>query len=234
MRYFNVILTLCASVGLFSSCSNSYHISGDIRSGFFEGHTLTLRVLQDSVWSIIDSVEVIHGHFNTIGTVKQPQMATLFCQEYALLPLVLEGGNINVILNGHLVEAKGTPMNNKLYGFFDERKELTYQLDDLDQRVANMVVSGYSIDQAQDLVSSQRKAINEVLATQSRTFIKENYNNVLGPNVFMMLCANLPYPKISDNLKSILLEAPEEFKMRPGIKIYALAAQSIADNAIEK
>lgn len=229
MRYFNVIFALCASLGLFSSCSNSYSIAGDIRSGYFEGHTLTLRVLQDSVWNTIDSMEVIHGHFETKGTVREPQMATLFCHDYALLPLVLEGGNITILLDGHLVKAKGTPLNNKLYGFFDERKELTYQLDDLDQRVANMVVSGYSIDCAEELISSQRRAINEVLATQSRTFIKQNYNNILGPNVFMMLCANLPYPKISDNLKKILLEAPEKFKMQPGIKIYALAAQSMAD-----
>jgi len=230
MRYFNVVFTLCASLGVFTSCSNTYNISGDIRSGYFEGHTLTLRVLQDSAWNIIDSVEVIHGHFEAEGTVKKPRMATLFCQEYALLPLVLEGGHVNVILDGHLVEAKGTPMNNELYGFFDERRELTYQLDDLDQRVANMVVSGYSIDNAQEFVSSQRRAINEVLATQSRTFIQHNYNNILGANVFMMLCANLPYLKINDNLKAILLEAPEEFKMQPGIRIYARAAQSIADN----
>ena len=45
-----------------------------------------------------------------------------------------------------------------------------------------------------------------------KTFISTNYENVLGPSVFMMLCSSLPYPVMTPQIDDIIKDAPYSFK----------------------
>ena len=45
-----------------------------------------------------------------------------------------------------------------------------------------------------------------------KTFISTNYENVLGPNVFIMLCSSLPYPIMTPQIDDIIKDAPYSFK----------------------
>ena len=46
----------------------------------------------------------------------------------------------------------------------------------------------------------------------AKEFIQKNYDNVLGPGVFIMLCSNLPYPVMTPLIEEIIEEAPDRFK----------------------
>ena len=45
-----------------------------------------------------------------------------------------------------------------------------------------------------------------------KTFISTNYEKVLGPNVFIMLCSSLPYPIMTPQIDDIIKDAPYSFK----------------------
>lgn len=41
-----------------------------------------------------------------------------------------------------------------------------------------------------------------------KEFISTNYDNVLGPGVFMMLCSSMPYPIMTPQIDEIISNAP--------------------------
>ena len=69
---------------------------------------------------------------------------------------------------------------------------------DLDEIHGQLVVEGDSL----------MKAMNQYV----KTFISDNYENVLGPSVFMMLCSSLPYPIMTPQIDDIIKDAPYSFK----------------------
>ena len=64
--------------------------------------------------------------------------------------------------------------------------------------ISQLVVEGDSLMQA----------MNQYV----KTFISDNYENVLGPSVFMMLCSSLPYPIMTPQIDDIIKDAPYSFK----------------------
>ena len=56
-------------------------------------------------------------------------------------------------------------------------------------------------------------------------FMHVNYDNVLGPNVFIMLCSTLPYPMITPEIEMILNDAPPAFCENPYIKEFVAMAR---------
>jgi hypothetical protein len=65
--------------------------------------------------------------------------------------------------------------------------------------------------------SKQIAAENDRLITR---FIRANYNNVLGPGIFMILTSNLPYPILTPQIEEILTDAPPYFLGHPYVKKY--------------
>ena len=45
-----------------------------------------------------------------------------------------------------------------------------------------------------------------------------NYENVLGPSVFMMMCSTLPYPIMTPQIEDIIRTAPQSFKSTPLVR----------------
>ena len=58
-----------------------------------------------------------------------------------------------------------------------------------------------------------------------KQFIIDNYQNVLGPSVFMMMCSTLPYPIMTPQIEDIMRTAPLEFKKNELVKDFLSKAK---------
>ena len=58
-----------------------------------------------------------------------------------------------------------------------------------------------------------------------KQFIIDNYENVLGPNVFMMMCSSLPYPIMTPQIEDIMRTAPQVFKENKLVKDFLSKAK---------
>ena len=58
-------------------------------------------------------------------------------------------------------------------------------------------------------------------------FIVENFDNVLGPGVFMMMTGSYPYPVLTPQIEDIMSKATKKFKEDPYVKAYYQTANEI-------
>ena len=58
-------------------------------------------------------------------------------------------------------------------------------------------------------------------------FIVENFDNVLGPGVFMMVTGGYQYPVLTPQIEDIMSKATKKFKNDPYVKEYYKTAQEI-------
>ena len=56
----------------------------------------------------------------------------------------------------------------------------------------------------QEEMEKQRTALGNDMDDLAKTFIQENYNNVLGTGVFLMLCNGFPYPILTPIMEEII------------------------------
>lgn len=212
-------LLLCAS------CSRGYRIEGQSSVTSLDGKMLYLKSLQDGDWVAVDSAEVIHGLFKMKGPVDSVRMVTLYMGDEGLMPLVLENGHIRVDIANIQMKAEGTPLNDKLYEFIDKRNALELAIEEVDRKEARMVLDGVALDDIHDQLQQESDSLVGAMNTYLKQFIAENYENVLGPSVFMMMCSTLPYPVMTPNIEAILKDAPASFKDNVLVKDYVSKAK---------
>ena len=210
---------------LFSSCSRKYRVEGSSSIISLDGKVLYLKMLQDGVWVPIDSAEVIHGSFKMKGPADSVRMVTLYMNNDALMPLVLENGKVRVSITPGSLTAKGTPLNDQLYAFIEQRNNLERAIDDLEHKEARMVLEGADIDDIHDDLEKQVEQKLKEMDDYTRRFITDNYENVLGPSVFMMMCSTLPYPMMTEQVEDIMRTAPLSFKDNPLVKDFLSKAK---------
>lgn len=58
-----------------------------------------------------------------------------------------------------------------------------------------------------------------------KQFIIDNYENVLGPSVFMMMCSTLPYPIMTPQIEDVMRTAPLTFKQNKLVKDFLSKAK---------
>ena len=192
----NKILPFLLLLPFLASCTSKYKIEGTSSVNSLDGKMLYLKSLRDGEWVKLDSAEVVHGLFSMKGKIDSVQMVTLYMDEESIMPIVLESGKITVTISNTDLKAVGTSLNNALYEFISKRNQLDG--GDLDEIHGQLVVEGDSL----------MKAMNQYV----KTFISDNYENVLGPSVFMMLCSSLPYPIMTPQIDDIIKDAPYSFK----------------------
>lgn len=212
-------LLLCAS------CSRGYRIEGQSSVTSLDGKMLYLKTLQDGDWVAVDSAEVIHGLFKMKGPVDSVRMVTLYMGDEGLMPLVLENGHIRVDIANVQMKAEGTPLNDKLYEFIDKRNALELAIEEVDRKEARMVLDGVALDDIHDQLQQESDSLVGAMNTYLKQFIADNYENVLGPSVFMMMCSTLPYPVMTPNIEAILKDAPASFKNNVLVKDYVSKAK---------
>ena len=214
----NRILPLMLLLVLFASCSRKYEVEGVSSVTSLDGKMLYLKTLRDGQWIAIDSAEVVHGLFSTSGPSDSVMMVTLYMNDEAIMPLVLENGKIEVSISNSQLTAKGTPLNNALYEFIEKRNSLELKIEELEKKEARMVLVGAALDDIHEQLTQEGEALVKEMNDYIKEFISTNYENVLGPSVFMMMCSTLPYPIMTPQIEDIIRTAPQTFKSSPLVR----------------
>ena len=209
-----------AAMAVLASCANSYNVEGSSSVSSLDGSKLYLKTVDDNELRSLDSCAVLHGEFHFSGVLDTVRMVTLFMDDEGLMPVVLEEGNIRIKIDNTGQSVSGTPMNDRLYEFLDKHKQLANQMGELSHRQSQMMLDG--VDEA---------VINETLAAEAAkitreedrlvtTFIVDNFDNVLGPGVFMMITSGYRYPILTPQIEDIMSKATDKFKNNPYVKEY--------------
>lgn len=177
-----------------------------------DGKMLYLKSLNDGEWIKLDSAEVVHGLFSMKGKIDSVQMVTLYMDNESIMPIVLENGKIKVTISNTDLKAVGTPLNAALYEFIDKRNRLEESISELEQRETRMVMDGGDLEEIHSQLIVEGDSLMKEMNQYVKNFISTNYENVLGPSVFMMLCSSLPYPVMTPQIDDIIKDAPYSFK----------------------
>lgn len=214
----------CAVVCI--SCGKKYKIEGVSSVSCLDGKMLFIKVPSGNKMVKVDSTEVIHGLFKVKGKVDSVRLASLFMDEESIMPFVLEEGDIEININSSGISIKGTPLNNTFNDFILKKNSLDDRAYEVERMESRMIMDGKDPEEIQREITRLRKEVNEDMDSLLETFIQANYENVLGPGVFIMLGNAMPYPFLTPLMENIVLEAPESFKNNPMVKEYVSVARS--------
>lgn len=221
----NRVLPLLLLLVIFASCSRKYKIEGSSSVTSLDGKMLFLKTLQNGEWVAIDSAEVIHGLFKMDGPADSVVMVTIYMDSEGIMPLVLEKGKIEVSISNSQLLAKGTPLNDKLYEFIDKRNNMEIKIEELERKEARMVLDGANLEDVHAQLTKEGETLVKDMNDYVKQFIIDNYENVLGPSVFMMMCSSLPYPVMTPQIEDIMRTAPQVFKESPLVKDFLSKAK---------
>lgn len=120
---------------------------------------------------------------------------------------------------------KGTPLNDSLYTFIKNRNQYKLELSKLKREEAKLIMSELTSPENIEHLNKERETVSTEMQRYCFNFIKKNYGNVLGPNVFVLMCNTMPYPVLTPMLKDVIDHAPESFKNQENVKEYIRMAQ---------
>ena len=202
------------------SCAENYSVQGASSVSALDGSKLYLKTVKDNELKSIDSCEVVHGKFRFSGLLDTVRMANLFMDDESLMPVVLEKGEISIKIDKATQIVGGTPMNDKLYEFIDFHSRLDNQMAELSHKQSQMLLEGIDeaiIDHQLAMEAAEIARREDSLVTN---FIVENFDNILGPGVFMMMTSGYPYPMLTPQIEDIMSKATSKFKNDPYVKDY--------------
>lgn len=211
-------------------CKSQYMVRGSSNVDDLEGKVLTLKVYVDGQMKSIDSTRVVHGRFDFGGNMDSTMLANVFLGDLSLMPIVLEEGEVKLTIGETQQTATGTPLNDTLSGFIQRKTQLDARMAELPHLESRMIMDGTDYDEIMYELGKQSKELsaeNDQLITR---FIRANYNNVLGPGIFMILTSNLPYPVLTPQLEEIITNAPPYFLGHPYVKEYIKKARELEGN----
>jgi hypothetical protein len=202
-----------------ASCSKRYKIEGSSSVNRLDGKMLYVKTLgENGGWTAVDSAEIIHGMFRMKGRADTALFASLFMNDDNIMPLVVENGNIKISIAYDGLKASGTPMNDALYEFIDRKGEFDRKIEALESKEARMVLDGVGLKEIYEEINKEGDALARASREYVKKFIADNYETILGPNVFVMLCGSLPYPVLTPQIEDILKDAPYTFKSHRLVK----------------
>ena len=209
----------------FASCSTGYKIEGSSSVLRLDGKMLFVKIHQGNEMIKVDSAEVIHGVFSMEGIVDSTVIASLYMDDENIMPFVMEDGDIKIQIDNADIMVSGTPLNDKLYHFVKSRNILLDRAYEVERLESRMIMDGKSEEEIAEEVVKEREKLSKELDDLAKTFIQENYENVLGPGVFIMLCNSFPYPVLTPVIEEIVNGAPEKFKNDSMVKGYMEVAR---------
>lgn len=221
----NKILYAFAVIATFTSCASSYNVQGSSSVSALDGNMLYLKAVKGGEVKNIDSCDVVHGEFHFAGLLDTVRMANLFMDDESIMPVVLEEGEITIKIDDAIQSVGGTPLNDSLYKFIDKHNQLSNRMNELSHRQSQMLLDGVDedvINQKLSIEASQIAQEEDELVTK---FIVDNFDNVLGPGVFMMITSQYRYPILTPQIEDIMSKATRKFKDDPYVKDYYKTAQ---------
>jgi hypothetical protein len=209
------------------SCAESYSVQGSSSVSALDGSKLYLKAIKDNELKNIDSCEVVHGQFRFAGLLDTVRMANLFMDDESIMPVVLEKGEISIKIDNASQTVAGTPLNEKLYEFIDFHNQLDNQMAELSHKQSQMLLEGIDeavIDQQLTIEAAEIARREDSLVTN---FIVDNFDNVLGPGIFMMITSSYRYPVLTPQIEEIMGKATDRVKNDPYVKDYYSKAREI-------
>lgn len=219
--FFSVVSLLA-----FTSCASEYKIEGSSSVSRLDGKMLFVKVPSGDRMLSIDSAEVIHGMFKMEGITDSTSMASLYMDDESIMPFVIEKGKISISIDNARIVVTGTPLNDRLYDFVGKKTSLDDRAYELERQESRMIMDGKAPDEIQREITREREKLAAEMNALAKEFIQKNYDNVLGPGVFIMLCSNFPYPVMTPLIEEIIEEAPDRFKNNSLVKEYVTVARS--------
>lgn len=222
----NKILYALIVMATLASCAESYSIQGTSSISSLDGSKLYLKTVKDQELKNMDSCDVVHGKFRFAGLLDTVKLANLYMDDESLMmPVVVEKGEIEIHIDNTGRRVSGTPLNDKLYQFINRHDQIGNEMNELSHKQSRMLLDG--IDEA--VINKQLSAEAARLAQQEDSlvtnFIVENFDNVLGPGVFMMITSQYRYPVLTPQIEDIMSKATKQFKNDPYVREYYQVAQ---------
>ena len=222
----NKVLYAILSVLAFSSCANSFQITGTTSVSTLDGQKLYLKVLKDTALKNIDSCDVVHGQFQFAGTTDSVRVANIILDDNSSLPVVLESGDIQVKIDNTQESVTGTPLNEKLTKFRQKFTQLLNESADLVHQHDQAIMNGKNMNAVNARLAAKDDEISKEMDNLVTTFVTDNMDNVLGPFVFINVCMNrYQVPMLDAWVEDIMSKATDKFKNNPQVKEYYEAAQ---------
>lgn len=230
----NKVFYILSSLLLLTSCAEQYNIAGNSSLPCLDGKVLYLRVSnngkqeqahksnvqQETVMICLDSCTVIHGQFRFEGDIDSTMMAMLYRGNDCVMPIVLESGNLNIQVDNATQRVSGSPLNEKLYSYFKKRTRLDHEIWELQQATMRMMREGNSPIDIQRKLGKKKQQLDRRAEELETKFVMDNYNNVLGPGYFRLLCSQFPSPIMTEQIQRILDSAPANFLNDPFVRYY--------------
>ena len=141
--------------------------------------------------------------------------------------LPFEKGDIQVKLNKARSEWGGTPHNDKLYRFVKSLDSLNVQLQDLEHEYNIAFMDGEDMNEVIPRLSRANQQINMRIDTLVTHSIEDNFDNILGPGIFMLVTQAQQVPQMFPWVVEIMSKASDSFKEDPYVKEYLNAANYI-------
>ena len=221
----NKIFYSLIAVAVLTSCASSYRVEGSTSLSALDGNKLYLRAVKDGEAKNIDSCDVVHGEFHFAGLLDTVRMANLFMDDESIMPVVLEEGDIVVKIDNANQSVGGTPLNDSLYHFIDRHNQLTNRMNELSHRQSQMLLDGIDEETINEQLSIEAAKIAQEEDSLVTHFIVDNFDNVLGPGVFMMITSQFRFPVLTPQIEDIMSKATKAFKNDPYVREYYQAAQ---------
>jgi hypothetical protein len=221
----NKIIYAFITLASLTSCMSSYNIEGSSNVSTLDGRMLYLKVVKNGSVKNLDSCDVVHGQFRFDGTIDSVKMASLYMDNESVMPIVLEGGDITIKIDDTQQSCGGTPLNDKLFKFIDKYYQLESQVNELTHKQSQAIMDGKDMNVVNAKLSQEAQAIAQKEDHLVTSFITENFDNVLGPGVFMMITSGYQYPELTPWIEDIMSKATAKFKNDAYVKEYMSAAQ---------
>ena len=221
------LLYIIAVVGALTSCAESYTVQGTSSIAQLDGSKLYLKAIKGGELKNIDSCDVVHGQFHFNGLLDTVRMTTLFMDDEGIMPVVLEKGDISIRIDNTSRRVTGTPLNEELYDFLNRHDQLDNEMSELSHRHSQMLLEGEDEETINQQLSVEAARIAQQEDSLVTNFIIDNFDNVLGPGVFMMLTGSYPYPVLTPQIEDIMSKATAKFKNDPYVKEYYQTANEI-------
>lgn len=217
-----------------SSCTKQYQIQGNSTVQDLDGRMLFLKVVKDGALVSIDSCEVVHGKFKFSGKLDSVMMANLFMDETSVMPLVVESGKISIQIDQAAQSVSGGHLNECLYDFIHQKSLYDNLLAELPHRESQMIMDGLDHDVILAELNREAEALSKSSDSLVVDFISRNFDNVLGPGVFMILTSAFPYPIITPQIDSLMEMASDYFKNDAYVSEYMNVARENMEMMLSK
>lgn len=217
MKKISYVLAL---VALLTSCAGSYNVQGSSSVSALDGSKLYLKAIKNNELKNIDSCDVVHGQFHFNGVLDTVRMVNLFMDDESIMPVVLEAGEITIKIDNASQKVGGTPLNDKLYEFIDKHNQLDNQMNELAHKQSRMMLDGIDEATINEQLSIEAARIAKEEDKLVTSFIVDNFDNVLGPGVFMMITSGFQYPILTPQIEDIMSKATDKFKNHPYVRDY--------------